>query len=85
MPNRFIAESELVLNMVMEHTRRCNRNDIALLLDQEKAYDRVHPSYLRAAILKLAFPSILVNSLIGLFFGNRIRININGYFTNEIN
>ena len=85
MLNRFIAENGLVLNMVMEHARRRNRNDIAFLLDQEKAYDRMHPSYLRAAILNLGFPSILVNSLIGLFFGNRIRININSHFTNEIN
>ncbi|KAG1135855.1 hypothetical protein G6F37_012845 [Rhizopus arrhizus] len=85
MPNRFIAENGLVLNIVMEHARRCNRNDIALLLDQEKAYDRVHPSYLRAVMLKFGFPLVLVNSIIGLFFGNRVRININGHFTNEIN
>ncbi|KAG1136739.1 hypothetical protein G6F37_010590 [Rhizopus arrhizus] len=63
MPNRFIAENGLVLNMVMEHARRCNRNDIALLLDQEKAYDRAYPSYLRAAILKLGFPSTLYRGL----------------------
>ncbi|KAG1045508.1 hypothetical protein G6F43_011259 [Rhizopus delemar] len=85
MPNRFITESGLVLNMVTEHARWCNRNDIALLLDQEKAYDRVHSSYLRAAMLKLSFLSVLVNSIIGLFFGNRVWININGHFTNEIN
>jgi hypothetical protein len=85
MPNRFIAENGLVLNIVMEHARRCNRNDIALLLDQEKAYDRVHPSYLRAVMRKFGFPLVLVNSIIGLFFGNRVRININGHFTNEIN
>ncbi|KAG1531663.1 hypothetical protein G6F51_013432 [Rhizopus arrhizus] len=60
MPNRFIAENGLALNIVMEHARRCNRNDIALLLDQEKAYDRVHPSYLRAVMLKFGFPLVLM-------------------------
>ncbi|KAG1043319.1 hypothetical protein G6F43_011676 [Rhizopus delemar] len=85
MPNRFIAENRLVLNMVMGHARRCNRNDIALLLGQEEAYDRVNPSYFRVVILKLGFPSVLINSLIGLFFGNRVRINVNVHFTNEIN
>ncbi|KAG1048417.1 hypothetical protein G6F43_009193 [Rhizopus delemar] len=80
-----IEESGLALNMVMEHARWCNRNDIALLLDQEKAYNRVHSSYLRAVMLKFGFPSVLINYLVGLFFGNWIRININGYFTNEIN
>jgi hypothetical protein len=85
MPNRFIAENGLVLSIVMEHARRYNRNDIALLLDQEKAYDRVHPSYLRAVMLKFGFHLVLVSSIIGLFFGNWVRININGHFTNEIN
>ncbi|KAG1136003.1 hypothetical protein G6F38_012370 [Rhizopus arrhizus] len=27
---------------------------------------------------------ILVNSLVGLFFGNRVRVNINGHFTDEV-
>ncbi|KAG0780139.1 hypothetical protein G6F21_012267 [Rhizopus arrhizus] len=79
MPNRFIAENGLMLNIVMEHARKDNRQEIALLLDQEKAYDRVHPSYLRSVLLKFGFPTVLVNSLIGLFFGNRVRVNINGH------
>ncbi|KAI9349361.1 hypothetical protein BD770DRAFT_461811, partial [Pilaira anomala] len=42
-----------------------------LLLDQ----DRVHPSYLREALLKFGFPSILVDSLC-----THLRLNINGVF-----
>ncbi|KAG1040050.1 hypothetical protein G6F43_012369 [Rhizopus delemar] len=84
MPNRFIAENGLVLNIVMEHARKDNRQEIALLLDQEKAYDRVHPSYLRSVLLKFGFPTVLVNSLIRLFFGNRVRVNINGHLTEEV-
>ncbi|KAG0901624.1 hypothetical protein G6F33_013001 [Rhizopus arrhizus] len=84
MPNRFIAENGLMLNIVMEHARKDNRQEIALLLDQEKAYDRVHPSYLRSVLLKFGFPTVLVNSLIGLFFGNRVRVNINGHLTEEV-
>ena len=66
--------------MVMEHVRLCNWNDITFFLDQEKAYDQVHPSYLRAVMLKFGFPLVLVSSIIGLFFGNRVSININGRF-----
>ncbi|KAG1325508.1 hypothetical protein G6F62_008512 [Rhizopus arrhizus] len=84
MPNCFIAENGLVLNIIMEHARKDNRQEIALLLDQEKAYDRVHPSYLRSVLLQFGFPMILVNSLVGLFFGNRVRVNINGHFTDEV-
>ncbi|KAG1180285.1 hypothetical protein G6F36_010434 [Rhizopus arrhizus] len=84
MPNQFIAENSLILNIAIEHTQRCKREDIALLLDQEKAYDRVHHSYLKKVLLKFGFPPTLVNSLIALFFGNRVCININGHFTNEV-
>ncbi|KAG1081966.1 hypothetical protein G6F42_022742 [Rhizopus arrhizus] len=68
----------------MEHARKNNRQEIALLLDQEKSYDRVHPSYLRSVLLQFGFPMILVNSLAGLLFGNQVRVNINGHFTDEI-
>ncbi|KAG1544709.1 hypothetical protein G6F49_011006 [Rhizopus delemar] len=63
---------------------RDNRQEITLLLDQEKAYDRVHPSYLRSVLLKFRFPTVLVNSLIGLFFGNWVWVNINGHLTEEV-
>jgi hypothetical protein len=36
-------------------------------------------------MLKFGFPLALVNSIIGLFFNNRVRININSHFANEIN
>ncbi|KAG0789707.1 hypothetical protein G6F16_008397 [Rhizopus arrhizus] len=85
LPNRFIAENDLVLNIVMEHARATNSDHIVLLLDQEKAYDRVHPIYLRSVLLKFGFPPKFVASLIGLFFGNQVRININGHFTEPVN
>ena len=84
MPGRFIATNGLLVNMVMEHARRANRDDIALLLDQEKAYDRVHPIYLRRTLLRLNFPVLLVDCLMDLFFGNKVRINVNGYFSEEV-
>lgn len=84
MPNCFIDENGLVLSVVIEHARRCKRPGIALLLDQGKTYDRVHPSYLKSVLLKFRSSSTLVNSIIGLFFGNRVCININRHFTEEV-
>lgn len=55
MPARFIIENGLVHNMIMEHAHRCNCADIALLLDQEKAYDRMHSSYLCSVMRKFGF------------------------------
>ncbi|OBZ81852.1 Transposon TX1 uncharacterized protein [Choanephora cucurbitarum] len=85
MPGRFIATNGLLVNMVMEHARRTHRDDIVVLLDQEKAYDRVHPSYLRRTLLHMNFPLSLVDCLMRLFFGNRVKINVNGNFSEEVN
>ncbi|KAG1137022.1 hypothetical protein G6F37_013612 [Rhizopus arrhizus] len=41
--DRFIAENGMILNILMEQAHVQKRPEIGLLLDQEKAYDRVHP------------------------------------------
>jgi hypothetical protein len=68
----------------MEHARQEGRSDIALLLDQEKAYDRVHPLYLKSVLVAFGFSRQMVDCIIGLFFDNRVRININGHFTDTV-
>ncbi|KAG1145418.1 hypothetical protein G6F37_005711 [Rhizopus arrhizus] len=68
----------------MEQAHVQKRPEIGLLLDQEKAYDRVHPLYLRQTMLAFGFTPSLVHSFESLFFGNAVRININGHFTNRI-
>jgi hypothetical protein len=84
LPGRFIAEHGLVLQLIMEQAQLHQHQGTGLLLDQEKAYDRVHPLYLEKTMLALGFPRRLVKSLIQLFFNNLVQININGNFTNSI-
>ncbi|OBZ81280.1 Transposon TX1 uncharacterized protein, partial [Choanephora cucurbitarum] len=83
MPGRFIATNGLLVNMVMEHARRTQRDNVALLLDQEKTFDRVHPLYLRRTLLRFNFPRSFFDFLMNLFFGNRVRVNVHGYFSKE--
>ncbi|CEP17054.1 hypothetical protein [Parasitella parasitica] len=52
---------------------------VAVLLDQEKAHDRVHPEYLRRVLLRFGFPAALVSCLSSLFFGTKINVSINGW------
>ncbi|KAG0978525.1 hypothetical protein G6F29_009263 [Rhizopus arrhizus] len=82
---RFIAENGIVLNLIMEQASIHRHPGIGLLLDQEKAYDRVHPDYLECTLLKFGFPSVLVQSLVRLFFGNLVRVNVNGHFSGIVN
>ncbi|KAG1144841.1 hypothetical protein G6F37_009667 [Rhizopus arrhizus] len=82
--DRFIAESDMILNILMEQAHVQNRPEIGLLLDQEKAYACVHPMYLSQIMLAIGLPPSLVHSLESFFFGNAVRININGYFINRV-
>lgn len=67
------------MKLVMEHAQLFNSTAIGLLLDQEKAYDRVHPEYLQAVLLRFGFPVQLVNCIDHLFFDTNLFININGF------
>ncbi|GAN11669.1 hypothetical protein MAM1_0799d11250 [Mucor ambiguus] len=58
---------------------------IGLSLNQEKAYDGVNLAYLQTALVKYCFPKNLVRCLINMMIPlNLLRINVNGYFTQEI-
>ncbi|KAG2191927.1 hypothetical protein INT47_007552 [Mucor saturninus] len=82
MRNRLISDNGWLNQMFMANTRDVAPGipQLAVLLDQEKAYDRVHPDYLRKVIFRFGFPLTLVDSLGTLFFGTEISISMNGWF-----
>lgn len=84
MPGRFIADNFFMLRMIMHQANISSSSAIGLLLDQEKAYDRVHPTYLSQALIAFGLPPPLVNTIISLFFHNRVQVNINGYLTSPL-
>ncbi|KAG0975420.1 hypothetical protein G6F29_011546 [Rhizopus arrhizus] len=84
MPKHFIADNGATTRLVMDVAQRMKLPGIALLLDQEKAYDRVHFQYLQACLDKYGFPQSLVVSIISLFFGTSLCINVNGFLTAPI-
>lgn len=95
-PGKYIAENGMRCQLIMEDaalkwTLAEQRDspgmvdrDIGLLLDQEKAYDRVNLSYFRAVLNRFGFPSTFVNCIYNMMAKNRIKININGFFTGEV-
>ncbi|KAG0735934.1 hypothetical protein G6F23_011255 [Rhizopus arrhizus] len=50
MAGRFIGDNGLCARMIMDITKQYKLPGVSLLLDQEKAYDRVHPDYLHACL-----------------------------------
>ncbi|CDH60772.1 hypothetical protein RO3G_01429 [Lichtheimia corymbifera JMRC:FSU:9682] len=79
--DRFIADNGLLARLVMSLAQKYKLPGAALLLDQEKAYDRVHPEYLQAVLHRFGFPTPLINSIIHLFFNTQLCINVNGYIS----
>ncbi|KAG2194762.1 hypothetical protein INT47_012064 [Mucor saturninus] len=81
MPNRLISDNGWLNQTFMANARIITPGSpqVAVLLDQEKAYDRVHPDYLRKVLLRFGFPLTLVDCLGTLFFSTEISISINGW------
>ncbi|SAL96475.1 hypothetical protein, partial, partial [Absidia glauca] len=83
-PRRFIGDNGLALSMIIEQAQGFDHPGMAVLLDQEKAYDRVHPGYLSKVLTSFGFPVNFVRCISSIFFGNKIRINVNGFFTEMV-
>ncbi|KAG2228768.1 hypothetical protein INT48_008635 [Thamnidium elegans] len=81
-PGRCIAEHGATLQTVKMLVTSQNSSSIAPLLDQEKAYDCIHPEYLSAVMIEFGIPASIINSIISLFFSTQIQVNLNGHITN---
>jgi hypothetical protein len=81
MPNRSIADNGWALQALMAHARHTapSSSAVGVLLDQEKAYDRIHPEYLSHVMLAFGYPFILMNSIVNLFFSTEVHVSINGF------
>ncbi|SAL98507.1 hypothetical protein [Absidia glauca] len=82
LPGRFIVENGLALKILMEQTSVRGPQHVGMLLDQEKAYDRVHPSYMKNRLSCVLASPLVLPRLSAI--GNRVHININGYFTDAV-
>ena len=78
-PGRYIGENVAFLRDVVEYAESTNRPVAILSLDQEKAFDRVEWSFMRATLLKMGFGASFVR-WVDLFYCNvQSAVNVNGY------
>ncbi|EIE78417.1 hypothetical protein RO3G_03121 [Rhizopus delemar RA 99-880] len=84
MKERFIADNGALAQIACEQASARQSDEVGLLCDQEKAYDRVHPTYLRAILTRFGFPMGFIDSISSLFFGTSMKVNVNGYFTQPV-
>ncbi|KAG1061168.1 hypothetical protein G6F42_027751 [Rhizopus arrhizus] len=78
---RFICEPAMTLHCAQTLATATASNSIALLLDQEKAYDRVNLEYLTAVLHAYNLPHQLTHSQLSLFGHTQVRVNVNGFLS----
>lgn len=84
MRGRFIGENGLLLHLMIQQARYQKYEGIGLLLDHEKAYDRVNPAYLKKVLLNFGFEQSFITCIDNFFFGNFIQVNVNGFMTPNV-
>ena len=86
MPGAQISDYGWILQAMMEQQRDLLAHTgpahikpwAAACLDQEKAYDRIHPDYMQIILIRFGLPELLINTLKTLFFETKIHLSING-------
>ena len=84
MEGRFIGDNGMMAHLLLQQARVNKHPGLGILLDQEKAYDRVHPTYLCKVLKWYGFSDQFVHCIHQLFFNNLLQVNVNGFFTMDI-
>ena len=65
----------------MDYAHNHRLPGVDLVIDQQKAYDLVYPTYLRFVLLHVGLPTPLVLSLCDYFFSTSISVMVNGFLS----
>ncbi|EIE76272.1 hypothetical protein RO3G_00976 [Rhizopus delemar RA 99-880] len=76
MKERFIADNGALAQIVIEQASLRNSDEIGLLCDQEKVYNRVHPTYLQAVLNRYGFPNKFNFANTNLFYNTYMCVKI---------
>ena len=68
MHGRYIGDHGQTLRLIMTDAKLSNSSGLGIMLDQHKAYDRIHPEYFTKVLKKIGFPDVFVATICQLFF-----------------
>jgi exonuclease III len=86
--SRYIGDNAATALFAMAHfnSNKSYRDPspVIVLMDQEKAYDRIHPDWLDQVLTRFGFPRRLITIIKSMFFNSTTRIMINGHLTDPV-
>ncbi|KAG2224705.1 hypothetical protein INT45_009020 [Circinella minor] len=88
--NRLISDHGWAVQNLMGHARKAASTNpnfqtgVGIMLDQQKAYDMVHPEYLKQTLARFGFPPMFITSITSLFFSTSIFLSINGWLSEPV-
>jgi hypothetical protein len=78
---RLISDNGWAMNATMSHMQGNDpeKEAVGVFMDQEKAYDRVHPKYLQLVLQNFGFPQQIISTITQLFYETQVSVSINGW------
>lgn len=81
MQGRFIGDHNMMCKLIMHDASAAHSDAVGVMLDQTKAYDRIHPECLGQVLLRFGFGEKFVKIIKTLFFGTTIVVNANRFLS----
>ncbi|XP_058784527.1 uncharacterized protein LOC131659337 [Vicia villosa] len=82
-PGRNMMDGVLLVNEILDWSRRKKRSCLLLKVDFEKAYDSVSWQYLRETLMQMGFGSRWMRWMDACIFNNHMSVLVNGSATKE--
>ncbi len=83
-PSRRLEDAVIKATTLIEYCHLQNQPKYMLLLDQEKAFDRVSRDYMYQVLKEFNFPPLIINAVLAMYSNTTANISINGQMSKTI-
>jgi hypothetical protein len=83
-PSRRLEDAVIKATTLIEYCHLQDKPKYMLLLDQEKAFDRVSREYMHQVLKEFNFPPLIVNAVLAMYSKTTANISINGQMSKTI-